>query len=95
MFTELKICLISLSFAINAEERAIGIVSTGIFDAGSSDEFLLEMPVHRGDARYDEDGRMTGGGGSKGGYGNCRAERTDSARFGTHQKSNVRWCRCK
>ena len=49
-------------FAISDEARAIGIVNTWIFDAGLIDELLLEMPVHRGDAGYDEDGRKTVGG---------------------------------
>jgi Exocyst complex component Sec6 len=51
-------------FAMTAEDRAIGIVSTWIFDAGLIDELLLEAPIQQADAEYDEDGRKTSSGGS-------------------------------
>lgn len=52
-------------FGNKAEDRAIGIVSTWIFDAGLIDELLLEAPTHKEDVDYDQDGRKAGGGTQK------------------------------
>jgi hypothetical protein len=68
-------------FGIKAEDRAIGIVSTWIFDAGLIDELLLDAPVHKQDIDYDDDGRKTTGGTQKMDKEIIKLRRTDSQRF--------------